>query len=1305
MKAERGHIKTLEASIMRKKRIPRSLLAAFLAITLLFVSFMEIISLAIDAGVVGTPQKYQVSDIGYVQSLGKKDWYADLKWDEVTFPSGAEDKYVTLGLNEVESGTGKLITDAIRITLPGSTTSHRITEYSPETIKRGTIYESYARASAKVVIGSSQYELQSLKSNPIKFLTGLHVTVSRIPGTNHIKISWDDVWDTTGRINYRILISDTKSYTQPQQIPDIVASEIGKPGSPVVVNAAEKKLEYVYKFAQPGREYAIKVVPLPSSVVACATAEEIEAVIIKTDILLKAQKVGYTNNGDVIWRLFWNPIVKGDEFERVEYELWRYTNDDVDGQSFRLIPEKDSYEIIIAKDDTNSYSFKVDAKAYKPGVAAPVEFYSNTRVALKEQVPEYPTAPDLIDSFPSADPAPLNYEDLLTSTGATVMWKAPYTTENLLDTDITYDIYLAEDIRDVANPPDSLKIASDMTMGAGNQIKDINNRGSVIGYRYDLAGLKSNATYYFIIQAKKNYLVANPSDGTMVSTEFISKRSVKVIITKPDTGTDRPVAPYAPPFAVQLDKVEYTKATLELQKKWYALYNSDTGKWEYVTKGVYDDNQVAPPATKKDSKIVNYAPGWKVVPHVVKLSDALKTVSDNNGGRDHINYSDLSQQYLLSFQIPQQPAVIPDIPEDTLDQRFAFDITGLEDNTVYLVWVTIENQNGVPSDPSDPLIITTPPRLPDKPVIPTVPTDLDYIAGDNFVDLFWSVKPGMNYEIKCGIEDDVGKATITATVSYEQFLNSTYFRLNGLSPDTYYYVWIRAISTSADGSQNVSAYSNSKRIKTEAYKPPMPPTGFGVKTGADGVTESSITYVWVSRNGFKYYLEFADNINFQNSREIEVSGTSYTVTGLIANRRYYARLYAYENRTGLRSQPTGAIMVITNKSRDEYDGSYDLDDLPTGDALFISPQVKDGVWKADSTGINAHRLSEQVRELRSPVVQIDLSQPPARTSRVQLDLGAVLIDTLAELKMELYVRLPSADIVIRPDSLQNDEYYKLKSANANFSLRFEAVSPAADYKASADLKLLTPVTLLNVGAVNAAPFKSFARPVRVDLPVSGLSAYKAGQISAYRYDGVKKIWTELPTTTRYETGRVSGELSNPGAVMAATKSVASTSTIPVAVKNALDNIQSVFKLNALSGKTFNANASITQAEVMKLILDVVPTTYAQDNYLSQAVKSGMISSFSQIQDGFARRDQAIFLLVSLYRYKTRESVSPGNPAAWSTYTDFGKAKADYVNALKFAIENGISQGNGSTLIYPDRMVTYGEFIQMLEKTLRLCGEL
>jgi hypothetical protein len=251
---------------------------------------MEIISLAIDAGVVGTPQKYQVSDIGYVQSLGKKDWYADLKWDEVTFPSGAEDKYVTLGLNEVESGTGKLITDAIRITLPGSTTGHRITEYSPETIKRGTIYESYARASAKVVIGSSQYELQSLKSNPIKFLTGLHVTVSRIPGTNHIKISWDDVWDTTGRINYRILISDTKSYTQPQQIPDVVASEIGKPGSPVVVNAAEKKLEYVYKFAQPGREYAIKVVPLPSSVVACATAEEIEAVIIKTDILLKPRR-------------------------------------------------------------------------------------------------------------------------------------------------------------------------------------------------------------------------------------------------------------------------------------------------------------------------------------------------------------------------------------------------------------------------------------------------------------------------------------------------------------------------------------------------------------------------------------------------------------------------------------------------------------------------------------------------------------------------------------------------------------------------------------------------------------------------------------------------------------------------------------------------------------------------------------------------------------------------------------------------------------------------------------------------------
>ena len=76
--------------------------------------------------------------------------------------------------------------------------------------------------------------------------------------------------------------------------------------------------------------------------------------------------------------------------------------------------------------------------------------------------------------------------------------------------------------------------------------------------------------------------------------------------------------------------------------------------------------------------------------------------------------------------------------------------------------------------------------------------------------------------------------------------------------------------------------------------------------------------------GLTYILEFADNLEFNDSRMIDLDADTYTLSGLISNRRYYARLYAYNPVSKLRSEPTRTIMVITNKSKSEYDSSYDL---------------------------------------------------------------------------------------------------------------------------------------------------------------------------------------------------------------------------------------------------------------------------------------------------------------------------------------------------------------------------------------------
>ena len=170
---------------------------------------------------------------------------------------------------------------------------------------------------------------------------------------------------------------------------------------------------------------------------------------------------------------------------------------------------------------------------------------------------------------------------------------------------------------------------------------------------------------------------------------------------------------------------------------------------------------------------------------------------------------------------------------DDADQTFRFDISGLSDNTTYIVWVTIENQNGSSSDPSDPLIITTPVDVPDRPVTPTVPEDLSGIASDSFVDLFWTYTTNMDYEIRGGTSDKLSEASITKQVTYEEIKNNTFFRVDSLQPDTVYYFWIKAISKSSQGTVIESEFSNPLVIKTEAYKL-SPPSGFRSKAGRWG---------------------------------------------------------------------------------------------------------------------------------------------------------------------------------------------------------------------------------------------------------------------------------------------------------------------------------------------------------------------------------------------------------------------------------------------------------------------------------------
>ena len=166
--------------------------------------------------------------------------------------------------NKVERGTGRVVEDIHQFTLDHNTVSFNPTRYGIE-LEHGTIYEFYGR-SIYTYGEFDEYTFTSGKSNRVKFLTGLELNAEQIPGTNDIKIVWDDVWDTDGRIDYRILISDTSGFTQPPLIPDIIGRDIGTENSKVTVSGG--RLEYIYTDALPGREYSITIIPLVNSDVA-----------------------------------------------------------------------------------------------------------------------------------------------------------------------------------------------------------------------------------------------------------------------------------------------------------------------------------------------------------------------------------------------------------------------------------------------------------------------------------------------------------------------------------------------------------------------------------------------------------------------------------------------------------------------------------------------------------------------------------------------------------------------------------------------------------------------------------------------------------------------------------------------------------------------------------------------------------------------------------------------------------------------------------------------------------------------------
>ena len=1041
---------------------------------------------------------------------------------------------------------------------------------------------------------------------------------------------------------------------------------------------------------------------------------------VKTEILLRAKKMGETTDG-IRWMLFWDPIIKGgigsSTFSKVEYKLYRIDASGVE-TFFALITDKDRYEMNLKPEDVDKYKYKVEAVAYKTD-GGTVPFYSTTQVSLKEQVPEYPASPEFVSEFQTAAPAPVSYDALVTSSSATLLWRAPLTGEGKLDAEVYYDLYLVETLEDMMTPPITKRIASNLTMTAANEIRE-QETNKLLGYKYQISQLRSNSIYYALLYAKKNFLTESDDGSFMLSKPYLSEPAIKVIITRPDTEADKPLPPPSPPFRLKPGAtVMKDSFTLQMEKSWTEMYHPDMKKWLYVVREndpeanqpnsfytesnsfsheEYLENIDPGNPDPKPVRTVEYNAGWELDIHCVDFSEALRIVKELQD-RDSVTYSDLKKDYLLAIQkqIPSVP--VPALQEQD-PQAFSIPVTDMEPNKTYLVWITVKSNPGqMESDPSDPILVTTPPESPPTVEIPVVPSDLNGIPTDTYVDLFWTYRPGYSYNIRYSTTEDRAKASGSVTVTAAQLANQPWARVAGLQPDTVYYFWIQAVSP-----DNVpSDWSNALIRKTEKPSPPPRPRGFGIKDVPDAVGENSIFYEWLEDETVTFILEISETADFKESTEYSVDGFEYQVTGLKSNFRYFARLFSYSSATGLRSEPTAVTMVVTRKGRGEYDADIPIEDIPVGEMVIIDAIAEQGVWNTKVLGINGHRLSEKIRQSGTGAILIDLSSPPPGTSTIRIELAGEVLETLTGIQRNLSIKTPGFEVSLPPGSLLGDTYFRLKRSLGEIVVRVDVRAPVQGPAPEARWQFAQPAAELQVLAGigdNFMPVGEFTRPVKVMLPAEN----RETQLRLRFFDHERRKWGEIASTRIAVEAKWAAYPKNSGFIAVLMPKAEyfgdiAGSTTEVTVQNLL----SLYSMPSLPTGALNPGRELTIGEGIKHLLDILPYEYGNEDVVRTAQRAGMLIPSKSSSAGMPlRRDAAVHAAVIVLGKKTAQRMT-GDAAVLSKVEDCSEIQPEYRQACAFAAANGMMPVQGR--FYPEKTITRAELLDLLEKVLQFAGEL
>ena len=648
-----------------------------------------------------------------------------------------------------------------------------------------------------------------------------------------------------------------------------------------------------------------------------------------------------------------------------------------------------------------------------------------------------------------------------------------------------------------------------------------------------------------------------------------------------------------------------------------------------------------------------------------------------------------------------EPVVIPQFDEEE-EKIFDFSVEGLDDNTPYILWVTVDNNLGAISDPSDSVFVTTLPIIPDYPEKPVVPVDLRGIAADRYVDLFWTIKQDYSYDIKYWKKDNVSESQGAKTLTWNELKNQPYTKITGLEQDTIYYFWIRSIATTSKGEKIYSEWSNSIILKTEPYYPPDTPRGFGISSDKDAITNNSISYEWLDEGNVTYILEFSDNADFKDSQEISINeGNKHRVSDLISNHTYFARLYAYDTETTLRSEPTVTMMVSTKKSNDDYDSGTDLDKPLAGDIVEFDNKVVSGVWSAVVKGPNADRFIEMVKMDTKAYYVIDLSEPPGYAEEIIFNSEGRVYEALSSMRKNIVLKTPFSNLFIYPDALLTDKVTRYKADNTDYSIRIGIASPPNMLPTSYPRNLATQSIELLAGVGyndEYADLGKFNRDIAVLMPFNKEKLRDENMLFQY----VDNQWNSVDADYNYELGIVKASMDRPSILsMSGDNSTLYKDIASSPFKSSIENVMKLYPLKTTNGM-LRPSDKVNLYEAAQYALSILDIDNNTTNSLDTAKKAGILKG--DLSSEYLRRDSAVAMLVEILRNKTKTDFKLPSVAP-KGYTDFSLVDKRIQGHMAFAVENGILSGRGNGILDPTTPITRLELIIMLERILMLSGEL